>query len=73
MRPMKLGDLVLVKYRDLIYTTRRGGNCIGAADKGEILLVLDDNETSKSVKILHPAHGIGFITRSYTEVISEAR
>lgn len=70
---MKPGDLILVKYRDLIYTTRRGGNCIGAADKGEILLVIDDNEVSKSVKILHPVHGIGFITRFYTEVISETR
>jgi len=71
---MKPGDLIRVTWSDLIYTTRRGvADCIGAADKGEILLVLDKNETSKSVKILHPAHGIGFITRGFTEVINETR
>lgn len=70
---MKPGDLVRVRYRDLIYTTRRGGDHIGAADLGEIVMIIDDNEASYNVKILHPVHGPGFITRAYTEVISEAR
>lgn len=70
---MKPGDLVRVTYRDLIYTTRRGGHCIGAADLGEVVLVIDDNEKSHSVKILHPVHGPGFITRYYAEVLNETR
>lgn len=65
---MKSGDLVRCTYRDLIYITRWGGDCIGVADFGEIVLVLDDNEHSHKVKILHPVHGPGFITRAYMEV-----
>ena len=64
---MKVGELAHVTYRDLIYVTRWGGHCIGAADPGEIVLVLDDNEHSHNVKILHPIHGPGFITRAYVE------
>lgn len=70
---MKTGDLVRCTYRDLIYNTRSGGRCIGAIDMGEIVMVIDDNEKSHNVKILHPTHGPGFITRYYTEVISETR
>ena len=69
---MQPGDLVRCTYRDLIYTTRRGGCCIGAADLGEIMLVLDGNDSSHKVKIPHPAHGPGFITRAYTEVVNGA-
>ncbi len=70
---MKKGELVRVTFRDLIYTNRRGGRCIGAADLDEVVLVIDDNEKSHSVKILHPIHGLGFITRYYVEVLSETR
>ena len=70
---MKRGDLVRVTYRDLIYTNRRGGECIGAAGLGEIVMIIDDNEASYNVKILHPVYGPGFVTRAYTEVINEAR
>ncbi len=65
-----VGDLARIKYRDLIYTTRRGGDCIGAADKGDIVVVIDDNKTSRKVKIFHLTHGIGFITRYYVEAIN---
>ena len=68
---MKPGDLVRVTYRDLIYTTRRGGDCIGAADAGEILMVVEGDDRSHNIKILHPIYGLGFITRYYTEVIGE--
>ena len=69
---MKSGDLVRVTHRDLIYTGRRGGggNCIGAAGLGEIVMIIDDNEASYNVKILHPVYGPGFVTRAYMEVIS---
>lgn len=70
---MKPGDLVRVTYRDLIYTNRRGGNFLCTAGLGEIMLVLDDSVASGKVKVLHPIHGPGFITRYYTEVISETR
>jgi hypothetical protein len=68
---MQPGDLVRVTYRDLIYTTRRGGNCIGAADKGEIMMVVEGDDSSHNIKILHPVHGLGFITRAFTEVLSD--
>ena len=69
---MKPGDLVRVTCRDLIYTTRRGGDCIGAAGVGEIMMVVEGDDSSHNIKILHPVHGLGFVTRAYTEVIYEA-
>lgn len=70
---MKSGDLVRCTYRDLIYTTRRGGDCIGAAGEGEIMLVVEGDDSSHNIKILHPEHGLGFVTRYYTEVINEVQ
>lgn len=69
---MKPGDLVRCTYYDLIYNTRVGGRCIGAIAMGEVGMVIDDNMHSHNVKILHPVHGPGFITRAYVEVINEA-
>lgn len=67
---MKAGDLVRVTYRDLIYTALRVGDCIGAANVGEILLVVEGDDRSHNIKILHPIHGLGFITRAYVEDLS---
>lgn len=65
------GDIVRVTYGDgTIFKSPYRSETLGETRKDEILLVIETRQWS--VKILHPHHGAGWMTRGYLEVVSEA-
>ena len=68
---MKPGDIVRVTYGvNLIYISPYRNETLGKTRKDEILLVLEPHQVY--VKILHPSLGVGWVNRTFLEVISEA-
>jgi hypothetical protein len=80
---MKKGDLVVVvdpymgrpgKYRTLLYEFISGGDCLGAAEGGEHLILLSEKRgRNGNIKVLHPEVGPCFIHAMDIVVADETR
>ncbi len=67
---MKSGDLVCVKFRDLLYSRISGGDCLGACAVGEYLTIVDGHiGRNGNIKVVHPQLGIGFTHAAFLELV----